>query len=234
MISDALFVQALQSDNPRIILSENSGSTISSTSLSLIRGSGKIVELELANGLVLSIDSSKISSNARSIDLNIDIVLTNRNTPVDGVPDNSIVLFPATHGTFGFEISFTFTAVRLSGAGLSANTARFFYVDANGRVTEHSGIVRNVDGSVTLTIDRASFYVLSAEAPNGRTPSVPPPELPPANNNNNNQPPTNNQQRPPSNQNNQNPATNVVIGAVPTVISGAVVIASKKKRKQSN
>lgn len=127
---------------------------------------GKVtINLKLLNGLVISIDPDKITSSARETDLNIEIEVTNTGNQIDGIPANSIVIRPVEHGAFGFEISFIVTTEQLSEAGLNGNSAKLFHIDENGKAIEDGRFTRNADGSVTIAINHASYYVLSEEKP---------------------------------------------------------------------
>jgi len=138
-------------------------STLPAMVFDTIRGTDLVVEVVLPNGLVITIDGSTVTGEIGDIDLNIDIFITKQATTVNGtnVPANSIVINPAAHGTFGFELSFELTAGQLSEAGLNGDNVRLYYVDADGNITERGRVKRNADGSVTITIDGASFYFLA-------------------------------------------------------------------------
>jgi len=166
-IPDSVITGALNDDNPSIKLEEGDPTTISEDELQAIRDSGKTIEIELPNGVVVSIDPDTITDGARAIDLNIGVIITSQATTVNNtvVPANSIVLAPPTHGEFGFVLNIHITAQLLADAGLNGANVRFFYISSTGVVTEQSRITRNADGSVTISIDRASQYVLSSTPP---------------------------------------------------------------------
>ena len=164
IIDDAVFEEALQDDNPYITLTEDTGSVITEHALDLIKDSEKVVEIELESGLVITIDPETITDNAQAIDLNIDIEITSTGNQIEGIPANSIVISPAASGEFGFEIGFTISASELQEAGLRGNSARLWHIK-DGVVTEEGKITRNQDGSVTIGISRASYYVLSRNHP---------------------------------------------------------------------
>jgi len=125
------------------------------------------LEIELPNGIVIRIDPDLITDNVRSIDLNIGVTITQQATTVNNVlfPANAIILAPAASGEFGFTISFDISAEKLAEAGLNGQNVRLFYIATDGTVTELDRIRRNADGSVTISINRASRYVLSETAP---------------------------------------------------------------------
>jgi hypothetical protein len=182
----------------------------------MIREGGKDIEIVLVNGLEITIDSAKITDKARSIDLNIDISIANntRNIPI----------FPKAHGEFGFEISFTLSAEQIAEAGLNGNDVHLFYVDTDGSSTNKGKIKPNADGSVTISIDRASHYVLSVDTNNDvtSTSSVNSTEA------------LNTQSTvtsPPSNQrNDNNPSTGVMLGFIPLIITTGIILVSKKRK----
>jgi len=168
-IPDNKITDALEDDKPFIKLNEGDSTVISEEALKAIKGQDKALEIELTNGLVISIEPKNITDDAKSIDLKIDLTITEKATTVNNVlfPANAIVLAPAAHGEFGFTISFTLTAQMLAEAGLNGNNVRLYYVSTDGTVTEMDRIKRNSDGSVTISISHASQYVLSEVAPQG-------------------------------------------------------------------
>jgi hypothetical protein len=126
-----------------------------------------MLRVELQNGLIISINPDSITENATSLDLNIDVTITERATIVNDIqfPPNSIIIAPSAHGEFGFTISFDISAEQLAEAGLNANDVRLFHISTDGVVTEAGTVRQNADGSVTLSISHASVYHLAEEAP---------------------------------------------------------------------
>jgi hypothetical protein len=130
-----------------------------------IRKGKELVRITLECNRIITIDPDRITDAIRSISLNIGIeraTLSDRNS---GIHENSIVIRPYEHGEFGFEMSFDITAEQLQAASLNASQIRLFYVDDNGNVTTGGRVTRNADGSVTIGISRASYYVLSEIPP---------------------------------------------------------------------
>jgi len=160
-------MDALESARPFIRISEREPTIISEETLQIIRESGRDLEIELPNGLVIRIDSNSIANNATALNLNIDVEITGQDTIVYDVqfPANSIVIAPSAHGEFGLTISFDISARKLAEAGLDANNVQLFYINTEGVVTEAGIIKLNDDGSVTITISHASLYLLSEEEP---------------------------------------------------------------------
>jgi hypothetical protein len=157
----------LQTDNPVIKLSEGDSTTISARSLQELRSSGKVLEIELPNGLVIRIDSADITENAASLNIYIDVRIAATATVVNTVqfPANSIIISPSAHGEFGLTKSFDISAEMLAEAGLNGNNVRLFHISTAGVVTEHERIRRNSDGSITISISHASRYVLAEDTP---------------------------------------------------------------------
>ena len=172
-IPDSEITDALEQDKPFIKLEDGDSTTISDDALKAIKDQDKVLEIELPNGIVIRIDPDTITDGARSIDLNIDFTITQQATDVNNVrfPANAIILTPVASGEFGFTISFDISADKLKEAGLNGENVRLFYVSSAGVVTELDRIRRNADGSVTISISRASQYVLSDTAPQGGRPS---------------------------------------------------------------
>jgi len=160
-------MDALESVRPLIRISESDPTIISEESLQIIRESGRILEIELPNGLVIRIDPNSITNNTTALNINIDVEITGQETIVNDVqfPANSIVIAPSAHGAFGLSISFDISARQLADAGLDASDTRLFYISSEGVVTEAGMIRQNDDGSVTITINHASLYLLSEEEP---------------------------------------------------------------------
>jgi len=157
----------LQSESPFIKLSEGDSTTISASSLQEIRESGKVLEIELPNGLVIRIDGATITDNAVSLNIYVEITITDIATVVNDVqlPANSIIIAPSTHGEFGFTKSFDISAEKLAEAGLNGENVRLFHISADGTVTEQGSVRLNDDGSVTISISHASQYLLAEIAP---------------------------------------------------------------------
>ncbi|MCL2019004.1 MAG: dockerin type I domain-containing protein [Oscillospiraceae bacterium] len=162
---DNVIENALKGDNPRIVLDEDTGSVISEDALDMIKDSDKVVEIELESGLVITIDPDSITNNAKAIDLNIEIALTSTGNQIPGVPANTLAITPppTTHGEFGFTISFNITEEELLNAGINGNASvKLYYGNADGTFTDmNQNIKRNPDGSITVSISKFSFYVLS-------------------------------------------------------------------------
>ena len=163
-IDISLIQDALNEENPRIILDESTGNVISIDALQLIRESAKTVEIVLANGLVITIDPTKITDSARAVDLNIDIIFSDVDSQFDPrIPLNSILIIPSAHGDFGFEISFNISKEQLIKAGLNDNNPGLFYIDNNSNIVSVDNVTINENGSLTVAISHASYYVLTDE-----------------------------------------------------------------------
>jgi hypothetical protein len=126
----------------------------------------EIVRIALDCGRIISIDPDSITEVIGTINLNIDVRAADKTEGEAGIPENAIFIRPAHHGQFGLELTFDISAEDLAEAGLNADTVRLFHVDDDGSVTEEGRIIsRNADGSVTIGITHASYYVMSAERP---------------------------------------------------------------------
>jgi len=172
-IDDNVILSLLAADAPVIRLADISGSVISADVLQAIKESGKDVEVVLANGFSFTIVADSIQDGAQAFDLNIDVIITERATTIEGsrVPANSIVIIPSTTGAFGFDILFSVTAAQLAEAGLNGNNVKLWYVNHAGVVTDMGRARLLADGSVEFIISHASFYVLSEDAPLGVDPT---------------------------------------------------------------
>ncbi|MCL2078162.1 MAG: InlB B-repeat-containing protein [Oscillospiraceae bacterium] len=166
---NSLVTQSLSENNPRVVLDSGTGTIISANTLQAIKANGKTVQIQLENNLVISIDPAKITSNARTIDLNMNVVFVGsyNQLNISGVQiaANSIVIVPAAHGEFGFEAAFSISSSQLKENGINAQNARLFYVSENGNVALDGSLTVNPNGSVTIRITHASMYVLSETAP---------------------------------------------------------------------
>ncbi|MCL2036629.1 MAG: leucine-rich repeat domain-containing protein, partial [Oscillospiraceae bacterium] len=128
--------------------------------LQAIRNSGAVVTIELPCGMLITIDPRTVKPNVQDVPISVEI--ESGGSHADGIPNNSIIILPSAQGEFGFEFSFDITAEQLAEAGLNIDNAQLFYVNGNGITQQHGELTRNSDGSVTITIDRASSYVLAA------------------------------------------------------------------------
>jgi hypothetical protein len=162
-------VNAAISTGEPLVLEEGADTTISEDVLQAIKDSEGTLTIVLPNGREITIRSEDISDNPKSIDLNFDVVITSRATPVYGVnvPANSVVIIPEASGEFGFTFSFTISAAELAAAGLNGNTVGLFHISSAGVITNRANqqLRRNTDGSVTLSLSSASRYVLSSTPP---------------------------------------------------------------------
>jgi hypothetical protein len=162
-------VNAAISTGEPLVLEEGADTTISEEALQAIKDSEGTLTIVLPNGREITIRSEDISDNPKSIDLNFDVVITSRATPVYGVnvPANSVVIIPEASGEFGFTFSFTISAAELAAAGLNGNTVGLFHISSAGVITNRANqqLRRNSDGSVTLSLSSASRYVLSSTPP---------------------------------------------------------------------
>jgi uncharacterized protein YjdB len=161
VIDTSLFEDALKEENPVIIIDDNSGSVITEEILELIREADKSVEIQLPNGLVLTIDPESITENARAIDLNIGIEITSQGNQIEGIPANNVVIIPPTHGDFGFEIKINIPQSTLQASGLNGNNIHVRHIDYDGKITLIGRFMRENNGSLNVSISHASQYVLS-------------------------------------------------------------------------
>jgi len=166
-INDNLVFDALEQLNPRLTLSVAMGSVISPTALGFIKDSGKIIEIVLPNGITLRLDGKKITGNPNPVDLNIIMTITARENqpPAEGIPEKSIIIKPAAQGRFGFEVSFNIEAGDLAAAGLDVSEMSLFRIKNDNSVEDMGKISRNNDGTVTIVLREASYFILSVEVP---------------------------------------------------------------------
>jgi hypothetical protein len=155
-------------------------STLTADDLEAIRESGEVIRIELDCGRIVTIDPDTITNISGSIDLNvnIDIVDIDEWDALD-VPLESLVIQPAHHGNFGFSVSYTITKAELTAAGIEVDEdVDLFYVDADGHIVDGVGtLIVNSNGSVTVTINSASKYVVTKPrlgifSSKNRTPAV--------------------------------------------------------------
>jgi hypothetical protein len=174
--------------------------------------------------LIITINALTITDEAQSINLNFSIFILAEGGPTftPPIPENSIIILPSASGEFGFEISLDLSAEKLEEAGIDVAEANLFHVSSTNRVSTYRGrFVSNPDGSVTITIDSASYYVFTTGE--YENPIVDPPvttaTIPP---------------NPPSTTTtNQNPPTGVTIGQglTATIVAGVIALFSKLRRK---
>ncbi|MCL2694023.1 MAG: NPXTG-anchored protein, partial [Oscillospiraceae bacterium] len=159
--------KAIEAEEVPVIVVANLGGTVISAELLLeIKELGVDVKIELENGFSFLIKADTISDEVTNFDLNIDVDFTDEETTIGNavIPTGSIVITPSFKGDFGFEIEMTLTAEQLEEAGIDVENVKLWYISGT-TVTELDVIVVNDDGSITISFSSASFYVLSAEAP---------------------------------------------------------------------
>jgi hypothetical protein len=89
-------------------------------------------------------------------------------TILDGItmPDKHILITSAIHGDLGFDFSFEITAEQIRAAEFDLGSVKLFYVSNDKNISEvANAISTNNDGSITVTINRFSKYVLAQTAP---------------------------------------------------------------------
>jgi hypothetical protein len=160
-------ILALESDNPFISLNDGDSTVISAESLQAIKESGKVLGIELPNGLIIRIDPELITDNATILNLHIDVTIMGTATTVGNVhiPSNSIVISPSSHGNFGFTKSFDISADKIADASINISNAQLYHITTDGVVTEKDYMNVNTDGSVTISINYASRYIITEDSP---------------------------------------------------------------------
>jgi len=161
-ISD-LLDDALRTGAP-IVLPPGASAEITVDDLESIRDSDAgEVDIVLPCGRQITI--SNIGDNPRAIDLNLEVTIVPPGSPTRignvNVGANSIVIDPAASGQFGFTITLTIPAAQFTAAGVNANNVQLFLVDSEGRASRQGQVRLNNDGSASISISRASFYVLT-------------------------------------------------------------------------
>ncbi|MCL2051473.1 MAG: hypothetical protein FWG91_07090 [Lachnospiraceae bacterium] len=73
------------------------------------------------------------------------------------------MIAPKAIGEFGFEISFDILLEKIEQAGINGDSFTLFYVSDDGRISDYGKLKSNDNGSVTVTINHASYYILMGE-----------------------------------------------------------------------
>ncbi|MCL2020365.1 MAG: hypothetical protein FWG70_11525 [Oscillospiraceae bacterium] len=219
-IAEPIVIEALEMIHPVIDLSETDKTVISSDMLQAIADSGKDVEVVLDSGFTFTILSDSISPDAQEFNLNIEIYLTERATEIDSVkiPANSIVINPNFRGSFGFEVTISFSAERLKQKGVNGNNVKLFHVDHEGRITDLGKLRLNADGSIEITISHASYYIIAENPPEGIEGYT----IPVANTADD---------RPADTEGNPYTSTVAVSGFIPAILAGAGSTAAISRKK---
>jgi len=167
IIEDEAFNEILSSSNPTLILSETEGTVLTAEMLMALYISGKNLTVVLDNGFSYTIINSSIQFGADMFDLNVNVFITETSETVNNVAisADSLLIIPNHRGYFGFDIEFNFTVEQLEASGISIDSAKLYYVGGNREIIEKDEFVINADGSVTVVINNASFYVFSNESP---------------------------------------------------------------------
>jgi hypothetical protein len=113
--------------------------------------------------------STPNSMTEEEVDKSINIeVGASENYVIDSVimPANRVFVTSTIHGDFGFDYSFDVTAEQLNTAGLNSNEVKLFYVADDRNISEIANAIKaNSDGSLTVTINHFSTFVLAETAP---------------------------------------------------------------------
>ncbi|MCL2719320.1 MAG: cellulase family glycosylhydrolase [Lachnospiraceae bacterium] len=127
------------------------------------------IKLEgLNDGVIISLDTNTITEDAVDINFDMGVNFVNSDTKFYSstyqgviVPEESIVITPATTGNFGLDLSITISAAKLAEMNIDANNAKVFYVNKAGNFVEITSVVVNPDDSITFTISSASRYIIT-------------------------------------------------------------------------
>jgi len=168
-------VDAALSNNGALVLT-GANTNITVSDLQKIKASGGVLDIQLPNGVHISIPAASIGNSPVPIDLNIVLTSTTTSTTVNGaqVPANSLIINPTAHGEFGFTVQIHIPVSALAAAGLGSGNLNLFYVRADGTVVNYGAIQRLSDGSAIVSISHASQYYLSSppQVLSGRSPQT--------------------------------------------------------------
>lgn len=156
----AAIVEAAIAGDGEVYMEEADDGTVTVTKDAVLAANGEDVtfEVTLESGTTYSVTISDVTE-ARDIDLAMDIVTGSAAEQEYDVPAGSIVIAPNMHGSFGMTLTITIPANGIS------RGAKLFYIDDEGNVKEadDAQIVFNDDGTVSISITHASAYVITTE-----------------------------------------------------------------------
>jgi hypothetical protein len=123
------------------------------------------ITIDLGNGVSVALIVASIDEDVESIDLNFVVDLDSDEIEIDGVvfPAGSIIITPPAtlEGDFGFTLVFTVTDL----GDMDADDVNLYYVWGHGNHSHfelvEDAVTVNADGSVTVTLTSASYYILS-------------------------------------------------------------------------
>lgn len=109
----------------------------------------------------ITIDPKSIK-DAKAINLGMVISVEPNSTEVEGadVPSGAILIYPAQKGEFGMTLNITIPASELK--GINIENCQLYYVSDDGELSlVEDAISVNKDGSITVSISHASYYVVT-------------------------------------------------------------------------
>jgi len=109
----------------------------------------------------ITIDPKSIT-DAKAINLAMVINVEPSSTEVEGadVTSGAILIYPAQKGDFGMTLNITIPASALE--GINIENCQLYYVSDDGEVSlVEDAISDNGDGSITVSISHASYYVVT-------------------------------------------------------------------------
>lgn len=145
----------------------NGNVVVSAGAIAAIAKGDKVftVKADDADGIDYTIEiDPKLITEVKAINIAMNITVPTGDKTIDGVkvPAGSIIIDPAQSGAFGMTLKITIPASAVK--DLDLDNANVYYISDDGEITLlKDALVKNSDGSVSISITHASAYVITDE-----------------------------------------------------------------------
>lgn len=140
------------------------GAELTKKAVADLQAANKGLEV-VAEDYSIEISAEELKKIDGAVDLTVAVTdLTDDTTLANkvSIPKDSVMINPALSGEFGFTMKVTIAKANLP-AGVTSTNAKLYYVADDGKITAvEDGITWGADGEATISINHASYYVISA------------------------------------------------------------------------
>lgn len=149
----------------KLSVNDNGDAVVQEAAIAAIAKADKpvTIDVDTDDGVDYSITiDPKSIKDVKAINLGMVISVEPNSTEVEGadVPSGAILIYPAQKGDFGMTLNITIPASELK--GINIENCQLYYVSDDGELSlVEDAISVNKDGSITVSISHASYYVVT-------------------------------------------------------------------------